>query len=440
MRPAIRILALLAMFAVPLPASATPAIQEAKLANGLRILLIEAHNVPMVAMRLMVPAGSRFDPAGHGGASSLLAATLTDHTAKHGHDAWADRIDAQAIRLAAGNDRDTLSISLTVLKEALPDGLDDLAEAALSPGWNARRFAQMHDDAVAAARKSLESPEVRAGQAAVAAIYPNHPYGHRPKGSVDGLTHVTLNDLRTIYRDQFRPGGAVLAVSGDVTMAEIRPMLAARFGHWQGKPRQALYDIAPAPASKPANMHINMPTKQMTVMLIRQGIGRKNAGFFPLLVMNHILGGGGFSSRLMNQVRTKRGLVYGIYSYFEPLAIPGPFVINLQTRADQADKAIAVTRSVMRRMQQGHISKAALAAAKDNLIGGFPHRIDENHKRVALMSMIGMYGLPLNYLQTWSKHIDAVTLAQVKAEAARFLDAADWNLVEVGPKIAGKGR
>jgi len=442
MRPWVRILTpfltICLTLTVPAPAMATPAIQEARLANGLRILLIEAHNVPMVAMRLSLPAGSRFDPAGHDGAASLLAATLTDHTAKHGHAAWADRLDAQAIRLSSGSSRDALSISLLTLKETLPGALDDLAEAALAPGWDGKRFAQMRDDAVAAARKSLEQPEVRAGAAAVAMVYAQHPYGHRPAGSVAGLAHVTMADMQAIYDAQCRPGGAVLAVSGDVTMAELKPMLAARFGRWHGKPNQPLYGIAAATAAVPGQAHIAMPTRQMTVMLIRQGIGRRSADLFPLLVMNHILGGGGFASRLMNEVREKRGLVYGIYSYFEPLAVPGPFVINLQTRADQAGEAVAVTRRVMQRMQQGHISAAELAAAKDNLAGSFAQRIDENHKRVALMSMIGLYGLPLDYLQVWTSKIDSVSLADVKRVAAAYLDPAAWSLVEVGPEPRGK--
>jgi len=157
------------------------------------------------------------------------------------------------------------------------------------------------------------------------------------------------------------------------------------------------------------------------------------------MLLDHILGGGGFASRLMNEVREQRGLVYGVYSYFMPLAVPGPFVISLQTRADQAGKALDVVREVMRKMHDGDIGKQELAAAKANLTGSFAHRLDSNAKRVGLMSMIGFYGLPLDYLQNWEARINAVTLAEVKHEAARFLDAEDWNVIQVGPEVAGSG-
>jgi zinc protease len=151
-----------------------------------------------------------------------------------------------------------------------------------------------------------------------------------------------------------------------------------------------------------------------------------------------MLGGGGFSSRLMTEVREERGLVYGVYSYFVPLAVPGPFVISLQTRADQAGTALDVVRDVLRAMHDGKISKAELDAAKANLSGGFAHRLDSNGKRVGLLSMIGFYGMPMDYLQAWETKINSVTLAEVKHEAARFLDIADWNLVQVGPESVEK--
>jgi len=125
--------------------------------------------------------------------------------------------------------------------------------------------------------------------------------------------------------------------------------------------------------------------------------------------------------------------VYSVYSYFMPLAVAGPFVITLQTRADQADQALAVTRDVLRRMYEGHISQSQLAAAKANLTGSFAHRLDSNAKRVGLISMIGFYGLPLDYLQTWKAHVQAVSVADVRRAARQYLNPSDWNLVRVGP-------
>ncbi|MDQ6987854.1 MAG: pitrilysin family protein [Mariprofundaceae bacterium] len=419
------------------PAQAIPPIEQARLDNGLRVLLMQAHNVPMVVMRLTLAAGSRLDPAKKAGSAALLAAMLSDHTAIHDDVAWADMLDAQAIRLGAGASRDSLSISLTVLKEALREGVGALSEATLHPGWNKKRFAILRSDAVAAAQKSLEEPGVRAAEETAAALYPRHGYGHRSGGSVDSLPRIKLADLQALYKRQFRPQGAVLAVSGDITMGKLLALIGPAFADWQGAPEKTLQATPQPEVTAAQQHHVRMPTQQMTVQLARLGPSRFDKAFFANMLLNHMLGGGGFASRLMNEVREQRGLVYGVYSYFVPLAVPGPFVISFKTRADQAAEALAVVRQVMRDMHDGKISAAALAAAKANLSGSFAHRLDSNAKRVGLMSMIGFYGLPLDYLSVWADRINAVTLAEVKTEAKRFLASEKWHTIEVGPS---KGR
>ncbi len=414
-------------------AQAIPVIEQAQLANGLRVLLMQAHNVPMVSMRLTVPAGSRLDAPEKGGTASLLASMLTDHTAKQDYVAWADMLDAQAIRLGSGASRDSLSLSLTVLKEALGEGVDAFSEAALNPGWSKKRFALLRRDAVSSAQKSLEEPGVRAAEETAAVLYPAHGYGHRSGGSVASLSRIKLRDLQMLYARQFKPQGAVLAVSGDVTMKELLALIRPRFAGWKGAPEVTLKATPEPETTTPKNKHISMPTRQMTVQLSRLGPSRYDKAFFANMLLNHILGGGGFSSKLMGEVREQRGLAYGVYSYFIPLAVSGPFVISLQTRADQAGEALAVVQNVMRDMYAGKITKVDLDAAKANLTGGFAHRLDSNGKRVGLMSMIGFYGMPLDYLAVWGERINAVTLAEVKAEAKRFLAPKEWHIIEAGP-------
>ena len=401
------------LFVAASPAQAVPKIQEAKLENGLRILLMEAHNVPMVSMQLALPAGSRFDAQGKGGSAGLLAAMLTDHTAAHDDKAWAEWLDGEALHLGAGASQDDMHMSLMVLKESLGPGLDALAEALLQPGWDEKRFAIFKQDSVAAARKGQEDPGTRAAEAAAEMLFAGHPYGHRPDGSVESLQNITLDDLKVLYKAQIKPEGAVLAVSGDITMADLLPLLEARLSGWQGKPEVGLFDIAAAEVVTGKQVDIKLPTTQTLVQLNRQGITRSEKEFFPLFVLNHLLGGGGFASRLMEEVREKRGLVYGVYSYFVPLAAPGPFVVSLQTRADQAEEAEQVVRDVLSGLAAGKISEKELQASKDNLTGSFAQRMDSNRERVGLMAMIGLYRLPLDYLSVWTERIDAVSVQQV---------------------------
>jgi zinc protease len=425
-----------ALTLIPAQASAIPLIQEARLDNGLRILLTEAHNVPMVAMQLSMAAGSRYDPQGHGGTASLLAAMLGDHTNRHDYKAWGSLLDAKAIKLGADADKDKLNVSLMVLKEALPAGLDAMSEMLLAPGWDKKRFATLKEDSIAAARKAEEEPRTRASEAVVRLLYKGHPYGHLTDGSVDSLPKIHLSDLKGLYKAQCKPEGAVLAVSGDITMQELLPLLKKRFGSWHGTPKQG----KPLAAAKPVagkTVRVNMPTSQTLVQFVRQGIDRHDPDFFPLFVMNHVLGGGGFGSVLMQEVREKRGLVYGVYSYFVPLQAPGPFSIVLQTRADQADKAAALVRKIMARMAKGDINAKQLKASKDNLIGSFAQRMDSNRERVGLIGMIGFYNLPLDYLQVWTSKVQSVTLADVRKAAVDYLNPDQWNLVQAGP--TGRG-
>jgi len=415
-------------------AHAVPPIEETRLDNGLRILLMEANAVPMVSMQLVMPAGSRFDSKGRGGTATLLATMLTDHTEKRGREAWATLLDASAIQLGASADRDGLSLSMTVLKEVLPAGINAFSEALLTPGWRSKRFAIIRENAVSSARKSLEEPGVRAAEATSRLLFPNHPYGHRPDGTPESLSSVTLADMKKLYADQVKPKEAVLAVSGDITMPELLKLLKPALASWKGAPKQPLFEISRADDVHGATRQVEMQTSQTLSQLVRLGPARRDADFFPAFVLNHILGGGGFGSRLMEQVREKRGLVYGVYSYFIPLATSGPFIITLQTRADQAEEAEEVVRSVLQKLFSGEITGRELKDAKANLIGGFAQRMDSNRERVGLMSMVGLYNMPLNYLQVWTQKVESVTLADIKFAAKTYLDPAQWNLLRVGPK------
>jgi len=422
------------------PAQAVPPIEEAKLESGLRILLMEAHAVPMVSMQLTMPSGSRFDPAGKGGTANLLATMLTDHTNKHDREAWATLLDAEAIRLGAGADRDGLNLSMTVLKEALPAGISAFSEALLMPGWNNKRFVLIKENAISSAKKSLEEPGVRASEATSALLFPNHPYGHRPDGTLKSLNRIAIADLKKLYEDQMKPEGAVLAVSGDITMSELLKLLKPALADWKGAVKQPLFEVDRADSIHGTTKQVEMQTTQTLSQLVRLGPARRDANFFPAFVLNHMLGGGGFGSKLMEEVREKRGLVYGVYSYFIPLATSGPFIITLQTRADQAEEAENVVRSVLNKLHHGEVSQQDLRDAKANLIGSFAQRMDSNRERIGLMSMIGFYDMPLDYLQVWTQKVESVTLTDIKIAAKAYLDPKQWNLLRVGPNTGTAAR
>jgi len=296
-------------------------------------------------------------------------------------------------------------------------------------------FTILKQDSIASAQKAQEEPGARASQAAAQLLFGDHPYGHRPGGSLQSLPHIELADLKALYQAQIKPQGAVLAVSGDITLAELVPLLEARLANWQGKPVQGMNDISPPAAVAGKQVDVKLPTTQTLVQLLRLGPARSDANFFPAFVLNHMLGGGGFASRLMEEVREKRGLAYGVYSYFVPLAAPGAFAITLQTRADQAEQAEVVVRSLLTEMAAGKITEKQLQASKAFLVGSFAQRMDSNRERVGLLAMIGIYDLPLDYLSVWTERVEAVTLEQLRGQAALYLEPATWNRVRVGADL-----
>jgi len=417
-------------------AVAGESVQQHTLDNGLNILLIEAHNVPMVAMKLVVPAGSRFDAKGKGGSAAILSGLLMDHTAQHNYQDWAMTLDDAAIRLGAGVNQDSMSFSLTVLKEAVDEGVQALAEALLMPGWKQKRFDFLQQNAISATTKAQEEATTHAVEATSQLLFPEHPYGHAVSGNLATLPKIKLNDLKDLYQAQIKPMGATLAVSGDITMPELITLFNQNLGVWQGEPKQKFQDIVlPKPAMDAEKVIVLQDKHQALVQWVRLGLSRHDEDYMAALVLNHMLGGGGFGSRLMEEIREKRGLVYGVYSWFQPLETVGAYIIRLQTRADQAAEAEQVLKEVLQNLADGQFNQQDLDKSKTNLMGGFAQRIDSNRERAGLLAMMGLYHRPLNYLENWTKSVESVTLADVKRLAKQYLQPSDWKRVVVGPEV-----
>ncbi|MDQ7003924.1 MAG: pitrilysin family protein [Ghiorsea sp.] len=414
-------------------AHATTPVQQYTMDNGLNIMLMEAHHVPMVAMKLIMPAGSRFDEAGKGGTASLLSSMLMDHTRKHDHQAWASKLDEASIRLGAGVDKDGLSISLTVLKEVVDDGVSALAEALLQPGWQPKRFDFIQKNTISGLTKAQEDAGTFATLAKGELLFPNHPYTHPASGTLDSVHKVKLNDLQKLYGQQIKPQGTTLAISGDISMTEVIQLVNMHLGQWQGQPRVLLSDIMKPKPSEKQKVHHVMDKHQMLMEWVRLGPSRHDENYIAMMVLNHMLGGGGFGSLLMEEIREKRGLTYGVYSYFQPYETNGAYVIRLQTRADQAAEAEMVIKQVLQSLSDGEITQDMLDKSKANLMGGFAQRMDSNRERVGLLAMMGFYHRPIDYLESWTKSVKSVTLADVRKGAEFYFQPESWKQIWIGP-------
>jgi zinc protease len=289
---------------------------------------------------------------------------------------------------------------------------------------------------IAALKESQTKPEYIAGKTFNKAVFGDHPYGWTP--SEADLEKIQRADVEAFYKSHYVAGGAIVAIMGDVSRAEaeaIAQQLTVQLP--AGNAPAAIPPVALQIQGR--EQRIEHPATQSHILIGAPGIARGDPDYVALYVGNYVLGGGGFVSRLMNEVREKRGLAYNVYSYFMPMKQPGAFQIGLQTKKEQTDEALQVVRSTLDNFVANGPTEAELQAAKDNIIGGFPLRIDNNKKILEYLGVIGYYDLPLTYLDDFPERVSKVTVAQVRDAIQRHLHPAEMATVIVGaPEVAGK--
>ncbi len=416
-------------------------IQHWTLPNGARVYFVENHTIPMLDVNVDFDAGARRDPAGKTGTASLTnamlarglrAATLDDGAAEPAmseaeiSDAIAD-IAAQRGG-GVGTDRAGMSMRTLSSKPERDQAVRLLARLLAQPAMPEDFFQRDKARTLAGIRESLTQPESIAEKAFWRLAYGNHPYG--AEASVESVEAITRDELVEFHARHYVANHAVIAMIGDISRAEAEAIaieLTRRLP--QGKPLPALPEVA-RPVG--AEERIPHPASQSHILIGMPALSRGDPDFFALTVGNYILGGGGFVSRLTREVREKRGLAYSAYSYFSSMAQPGPYQAGLQTRKDQSAEALKVVRATIADYLQKGPTEAELKAAKSNLIGGFALRIDNNRKILDNLATIGFHQLPLDYLDTWTRQVDKVTVADIRAAFARKLSMEHMVTVVVG--------
>jgi zinc protease len=413
-------------------------IQSWTLENGTRVLFVENHTIPMLDVSIDFDAGARRDPAGKSGVAALTNAMLARgvHAEKFAgndepalneaqiSDAFADIAAQRGSRIE--NDRSGLTLrTLTTERDA---GVALLARLIAQPSFLEELLARDKARTISALKESLTKPEVIADQAFSALLYGAHPYGAQM--SVASVDAITRDDLVTFHTNYYVANRAVVAMIGDASRSDadrIARQLTERLP--QGAP---LPDLPPVVISNASEKRIPHASSQAHILIGEPALARHDPDYFPLIVGNYVLGGGGFVSRLMNEVREKRGLTYGVSSYFDPMAQRGPFQIGLQTKSDQADQALKIVRETVADYLRDGPTASELTAAKDNMIGGFALRIDSNRKILENIAAIGFYRLPLDYLDTWTTNVANVKIEQIKAAFNSKLQMDKLSTVVVG--------
>ena len=395
--------------------------------SGARVYFVETRVLPILDVQIDFAAGSAFVPGAKAGLASVTHGLLETGAADLDEEQIAGRLVDIGARLGGGVDSDRASVSMRTLSTRTErEAALNLMRTVLSaPTFPQTVLEREKGRTIASIREAETRPDAIAGKRFAAAIYPEHPYGVSP--TVDSVGAITREDLVAFHRQHYGAKGAVVSIIGDVSRAEAEAI--ARY-LTEALPAGG-GNLVPPAVKKPlrGTLKIAHPAAQSHIHIGLPAIRRSDADYFPLLVGNYTLGGGGFVSRLMKEVREKRGYAYSVYSYFAPRKLEGPFEIGLQTKREQVPDALKVVDEVLTEYIAKGPTPKELAAAKKNLVDGLALRMDSNAKLLGYLSAIGFYGLPLTYLDDFPAKVNAVTAEQIKAAFARHVKTE--NLVTV---------
>ncbi len=429
----IQILTIVVSSLIAFNSNAAVKIQQWQTNNGSEVYFVENHDLPIVDLSVNFAAGSAHDSAEKSGVAGITRYMMTLGAAGMTDEVIANKMADIGAILGGDFDADRSAFKLRTLSSAREQNLalDVFIKILQKPDFPEAVLSREKARIISGLQEAETQPESISSKAFMRAMYGSHPYSLDESGEVATVAKIKREDLQSFYSQHFGAKGAVIAMIGDLTREQANK-IAENIS--SGLPKSVA--IAPIPPvaypTKAIEQRIVHPASQSHILLGYPGIKRGDPDLFPLYVGNYILGGGGFVSRLTEEVREKRGLVYSVYSYFMPMAELGPFQIGLQTKKDQADEALKLVRETLNNFLQNGVTEKELKAAKDNIIGGFPMRIDSNGKILDYLSVIGFYKLPLSYLDDYNAKVAAVTTAQIKEAFNRRLKAENFVTIIVG--------
>ncbi len=444
-------LAMSAVFSVVMMGMATSSVQARELGMtqwvtpyGVKVLFLRAPEIPMVDLNVDIDGGSRWDAADKSGVAALTHGLLSKGV--RAHDGLPALNETQisegfaelAVQRGGSVGLDRASISLRMLSEpeVRQSAARLLARLLIAPSFDADVLDREKKRTIAAIQESMTQPQSMATKALWKAVFGPHPYGQQP--TPESIAKIVRGDLEAFHARYWQPSRMRVTVVGALSQPEAQALVDTVFSFFPKTAAQPSSPLTNTPMplqqSAPTRQAIEHPATQAHLWLGLQGISRSDPEFFALTVGNYILGGGGFVSRLTEEIREKRGLSYSVFSAFSPLAQPGPFMISLQTQSAQAPQALQVVEQTIATFLQAGPTDQELKAAKQNLVGGFALRVDTNRKMLDNLAQINYYDLPLDYLQQWTAKISAVTKQDIQRAMARVLKPQAMSVVVVaGP-------
>ena len=423
----------------PAARAAGPVVERTTLENGLRLVLSQQRSVPIVAMNCIVDGGARVDPPGKAGLASLTGSLLSEGTKGRTSEEISRLIDSLGGSFDTGTSSDWVLASAAVLSRDFATGVDLIARSLREPTFPPEEVERRRKEILGELEADEDEPGLVAQRAFRKAVFGDAAYGQPVDGTPDSVKSLTRNDVLAYHRDEIRPDRTICAIVGDVPTSEMKATVQRLLGDWRGTGKPLAAHAATPPPAK--SVVVDRPVTQASIVLGQIGVARSNPDYFPILLMNWVLGGGGFNSRLMQTVRTKSGLAYSVASAFESSKLPGAFQVALQTKVESAAEAIRLVREQIVKLHDEGATEAELAAAKDYLTGNFPLRLDSTGKLAGLLGQVEYFGLGDDYIERYAERVRAVTLDDVKKAAGKYLQPDALVQVVVGPQaqLAAQG-
>jgi len=418
--------------------AAEPIGKRIVLDNGMILLLSEKHDIPMVTMNMALKAGSMVEPVDKPGLASITASLLTQGTVKRTANQISREIDFVGGSLSASGGDDFATASLRVLKKDLRTGLDLLSDVLLNPVFDQKEIDRKVRETLAEIKRQREEPDTIAGEAFAKMVFGDHPYGKTNDEVAAYLPKLVRQEVIDFHATRYSPNNTIIAVVGDVGEQEIKLLLNEYFKSWKNKEQPVRSPAQPPVREKTIVQKIDKDITQANIEIGHIGISRENPDYYAALIMNYILGGGGFSSRLMDTIRDNKGLAYDVHSGFSARKEPGAFSVSIQTKNESANEVIEETLKEISRMQKELVSESELADAKSYLTGSFPLKMDTYAKIAGMLSSVEIYGLGLDYPQTYPRLINSVTREDIQRVAKKYLHPDKMAIVVVANQEKAK--
>jgi zinc protease len=418
------------MFAATPRGEAAAKVERVVSPGGIEAYLLSEPSIPFLSLSMHFKGGAALDPKGKEGLAHMVSGLLDEGAGELDSQAFRTELEDLAIRLSFDAGRDEFAGQLKTLTENRRRAFELLRLALAEPRFDVEPVERIRSQIQASLRRRSEDPDYLAGVTWFETAFPDHAYGRPVQGTVDSVATITVDDLRGFVDRRLARDNLVIGVAGDVTAEELKPLLDLAFGDLP--PSSAPVDIAEATPDLGQTVVVRRDIPQSQVIFGETGIKRNDPEFYAAYVANHILGGGGFTSRLTDEVRERRGLAYSVYSYLYPADHSPLWLGGLGTTNASVGEALRLVRQEVEKIAQGEVGEAELKDAKTYLTGSFPLRLTSNDAIAGMLVSMQVNELGIDYLDKRNGYIEAVTLDDLRRVAARLYDPAKLLVVVVG--------